>query len=76
MYNGVKVLDVHSLVTVPPSSNAFLSMLLASNTAMKSPLTEGGRAMATEEEFRAANDRHIAYMDERDIDVITPLRII
>ena len=69
MYNGVKVLDVHSHVTVPPSSNAFLSMLLASNTAMKSPLSEGGRGMATEEEFRAANDRHIAYMDERDIDV-------
>src|SRR5215469_16966234 len=65
VYNGVKVYDVHSHVSVPPSSNAFVGSLMASNTYMRSPLSEGGRGQATEEEFRAAAARHLAYMDER-----------
>jgi predicted TIM-barrel fold metal-dependent hydrolase len=69
VYNGVKVFDVHSHVSVPASSNAFVAGLIASNTYMRSPLSEGGRATATEEEFRAAAARHLSYMDERDIDV-------
>jgi predicted TIM-barrel fold metal-dependent hydrolase len=69
VYNGIKVFDVHSHVSVPPSSNAFVASLVASNTAMRSPLSQGGRATASEEEFRAAAARHLAYMDERDIDV-------
>ncbi len=69
MYNGVKVYDVHSHVSVPASSNAFVASLMASNTVMRSPLSQGGRGQATEEEFRAAAARHLAYMDERDIDV-------
>src|SRR5579875_2460012 len=69
VYNGVKVFDVHSHVSVPPASNAFLASLMASNTAMRSPLSQGGRTQVSEEEFRAAAARHLAYMDDRDIDV-------
>jgi predicted TIM-barrel fold metal-dependent hydrolase len=69
MYNGVKVYDVHSHVSVPASSNAFLGMLIASNTLMKSPFSERGRPQATEEEFRVEAARHLAYIDDRDIDV-------
>jgi predicted TIM-barrel fold metal-dependent hydrolase len=69
MYNGVKVYDVHGHVSVPPASNAFVAGLIASNTAARSPLSQGGRTTVTEDDFRAANSRHLAYMDERDIDV-------
>lgn len=69
VYKGTKVFDVHSHVSVPPSSNAFVTSLIASNTVTRSPLSQGGRPQATEEEFRAASARHIAYMDARDIDV-------
>jgi predicted TIM-barrel fold metal-dependent hydrolase len=70
MYQNTKVLDVHGHVSVPPSSNAFLTLMLGSNTAMPSPLsTPGARATTTEEEFRAAAAGHVSYMDERNIDV-------
>ncbi|MBO0692315.1 MAG: amidohydrolase [Acidimicrobiaceae bacterium] len=69
MFNGVKVYDVHGHVSVPPASNAYLASLLASNTASRSPLSQGGRTTVTEEQFRGAVDRHLAYMDERDIEV-------
>lgn len=67
MYNGTKVLDVHGHVSVPPASNSYLTLLLASNTAMPGPLS-GGRG-PSEEEYRAAAQRHVDYMDARDIDV-------
>jgi predicted TIM-barrel fold metal-dependent hydrolase len=70
MYQNTKVLDVHGHVSVPPSANALLPLMLGSNTPMPSPLSQpGGRATATEEEFRAAAARHVRYMDERNIDV-------
>ena len=69
MYNGVKVFDVHSHVSVPSSSRGFVANLLASNTPMKIPFSEGGRDTATEPEYRAAAAKHIEYMDARDIDV-------
>jgi predicted TIM-barrel fold metal-dependent hydrolase len=70
MYQNTKVLDVHGHVSVPPSSNAFLALMLGSNTAMPSPLSvRGVRATATEEEFRKAAAGHVSYMDERNIDV-------
>jgi predicted TIM-barrel fold metal-dependent hydrolase len=69
MFNGYKVLDVHSHVSVPPGSRALLASLLASNSPLKSPLSEGGRDQATPEEYRKSVDTHIAYMDDRDIDV-------
>ena len=68
MYGATKVLDVHGHVSVPPASNAYVALLLASNTAMPSPLS-GGRGGVPEEEYRQAAARHVAYMDERAIDV-------
>ena len=69
MYNGVKVFDVHSHVSVPASSRSFAASLMASNTVMRSPLSQGGRDPSTEEEYRAAAASHLAYMDDRSIDV-------
>lgn len=70
MYQNTKVLDVHGHVSVPPSANALLPLMLGANTPMPSPLTvPGARATATEEEFRAAAAGHVSYMDERNIDV-------
>jgi predicted TIM-barrel fold metal-dependent hydrolase len=70
MYQTTKVLDVHGHVSVPPSSNAFLTLVLGSNTPMPSPLSvPGARATATEEEYRKAAAGHVSYMDERNIDV-------
>jgi predicted TIM-barrel fold metal-dependent hydrolase len=70
MYQDTKVLDVHGHVSVPPSSNALLPLMLGANTPMPSPLSEpGARAMATEEEYRKAAAGHVSYMDERNIDV-------
>ncbi len=69
MFNGYKVLDVHSHVSVPASSRGFVANLLASNTAAKSPFTEGGRDSATLEEYQKTAAAHIDYMTERQIDV-------
>jgi predicted TIM-barrel fold metal-dependent hydrolase len=69
MYNGVKVYDVHGHVSVPRSSNAFVSTMMAANVPLPSPLSEDGESWATEEQFRASAARHVAVMDERDIDV-------
>jgi predicted TIM-barrel fold metal-dependent hydrolase len=44
-------------------------MLIASNSITKSPLVSGRGGGPSEEEFRAAAARHIAYIDEREIDV-------
>ncbi len=68
MYGATKVLDVHGHVSVPAAANAYLALLLASNTAMPSPLSSG-RGGASEEEYRQAAARHVAYLDERNIDV-------
>ena len=69
MYNGTKVLDVHGHVSVPPASNAYLTGLLASNSLTRSPLVTGRGGGVSEDEYKAAAARHIAYMDEREIDV-------
>lgn len=70
MYQNTKVLDVHGHVSVPPSANALLPLMLGANTPMPSPLSQpGARAMATEDEFRKAAAGHVTYMDERNIDV-------
>lgn len=68
MYQGTKVLDVHGHVSVPAASNAYVTLLLASNTVLASPLA-GGRGGVSEEEFRAAAAAHVAYLDDRDVDV-------
>jgi predicted TIM-barrel fold metal-dependent hydrolase len=71
MHNGYPVLDVHGHVTVPQAANAQLVMMLGSNTPAASAIgqPQAGPAGVTPEEFRAAADRHAAYMDERNIDV-------
>jgi predicted TIM-barrel fold metal-dependent hydrolase len=68
MYNGTKVFDVHGHVSVAPAANTFVGSMLASNGHGRSPLATG-RGGPSEEEYRAAAARHLAYMDERDIDV-------
>lgn len=72
MYDELKVLDVHAHVTVPQAANAFLLDMLASNTALDSPFSAGrgihGSAVS-EELFHQAAAGHVAYIDERQIDV-------
>ncbi|MCL6561813.1 MAG: amidohydrolase [Firmicutes bacterium] len=70
MYHGLKVLDVHGHVSVPPGSSHRLALLLGSNTALPSPLSMGQSVPGvSEEEFRQAAARHVAYLDARNIDV-------
>jgi len=69
MYKGTKVLDVHGHVSVPNAARAFAVSLMASNTYMRSPLSEGGQSNITEEQYHQAAARHVTYMDERAIDV-------
>jgi predicted TIM-barrel fold metal-dependent hydrolase len=70
MYNGKKVLDIHGHVSAPTATRAFVSMLMASNTAMKSPLSGGTpNPELSDEAFQKAGQRHIDIMNERDIDV-------
>ena len=72
MYDELKVLDVHAHVTVPQTANAFLLDMLASNTALPSPFSAGRGihgAAVSEEQFHQAAAGHVAYIDERQIDV-------
>ncbi|MGH9114827.1 MAG: amidohydrolase family protein [Acidimicrobiales bacterium] len=74
MYDDLKVLDVHAHVSVPPVANTFALNLMASNTAMASPLSGGpGHApfgsVPSAEQFRETASTHVAYIDERGIDV-------
>ncbi len=71
MYHDVPVLDVHGHVSVPAAANSFLVLMLGANTAMGSPIGQptAGPAQVTVEDFRAAAQRHVDYLDERNIDV-------
>jgi predicted TIM-barrel fold metal-dependent hydrolase len=69
LHDGTKVLDVHGHVSVPGSANTYAATLLATNSLNHSPLLGGRGAGPSEEQYRAAAARHVAYMDERDIDV-------
>lgn len=70
MYNGTKVFDVHGHVSSPPAARSFVALLLASNTAMPSPLSGGRRGPElSDEAFKAASQEHANYMTERNIDV-------
>lgn len=75
MYNGTLVLDVHGHVTVPAAANNFLVTLQGTNSPKASPIGKsltdgvvfkGGLSVG---EFQAAAARHVAYIDERNIDV-------
>ena len=74
MYNGVKVLDVHAHVSVPQGANATLVSLLGSNTANKDTVLKAGKGLPanyriSDDDFRAAAQSHVDYIDERNIDV-------
>lgn len=74
MYDDLKVLDVHAHVSAPPIAMNLLLSMLATNTAMTSPLSGGSGAApmgnpVSEEAFREAAASHVAYIDERGIDV-------
>lgn len=68
MYHDQPVYDVHGHVSVPQLANVYVATLLATNSLVKSPLLSGGGGPSTEE-YRAAAQRHVDYLDERDIDV-------
>jgi predicted TIM-barrel fold metal-dependent hydrolase len=74
MYNGVKVLDVHSHVTVPQGANGVLVSILGSNSPQPSTFLKAGKGLPsqfriTDEDFRWAAQTHVDYIDERNIDV-------
>lgn len=72
MYQGTKVLDVHAHVSAPMGGMAQMSMLMqAMNGAMDSPI-DGAAAEQFglgDEDFAVSVGRHVAYIDERQIDV-------
>lgn len=74
-YNGQPVLDVHGHVTVPAAANYFLVQLQGTNSPKKSPIGKSlatgqvGKGSLSVDDFRAAADQHVAYIDERNIDV-------
>jgi predicted TIM-barrel fold metal-dependent hydrolase len=77
MYNGIKVLDVHSHIRWQPLAPTMLNRLFMANYALPSPIA-GGRSVDPDawgseglfdEDWKAAADKHAAYLDERDIDV-------
>ena len=76
MYNGTQILDVHGHVSSPASVRAWAVNLLASNTAIRSPLGPGGNRGGgrggmdlSDEAFEKAAQEHVTYMDARNIDV-------
>src|SRR5262245_55151651 len=77
MYNGVKVLDVHGHVSSPDATSNYLMLMMAANTSFPSPIPSGGVPAAggrtapglSPEDFKRASQRHIDYMNERNIDV-------
>jgi len=71
MYNGTLVLDVHGHVSVPPAANNFLVTLLGTNSPQASTIGKpaGTKGAVGVDEFRAAAAKHVAYIDERCIDV-------
>jgi predicted TIM-barrel fold metal-dependent hydrolase len=72
MYNGVKVLDVHSHIRWHRIAPTFMNSLMSSNTALASPIA-GGKSSETpgytDEEFAGAAERHARYLDDRNIDI-------
>jgi len=70
MYNGVKVLDVHGHVSAPGSVREHLALLLASNTAIPSPLETGKAGPGwSDDDFKKSGQRHVDLMDDHNIDV-------
>jgi predicted TIM-barrel fold metal-dependent hydrolase len=70
MYNGKKVLDIHAHVSAPVHNTHALGLLLSTNTALEfDPRTgENAQISHTNENWDAATKRHLAVIDERNID--------
>lgn len=62
MYNGQKVVDVHGHMTTPPQFRQFLAETVAQNTP-------GRPLQMTDEQLENAQQRHLKFMDERNIDI-------
>lgn len=62
MYNGYKVVDVHGHMTTPPVFRQFLAETVSQNTP-------GRKLDLSDEQLEAAQQRHLKFMDDRNIDV-------
>jgi predicted TIM-barrel fold metal-dependent hydrolase len=68
VFHDQLVFDVHGHVSVPQAANVYATTLLATNSLVRSPLLSGAAGPSTED-YRRAAANHVAYMDERAIDV-------
>ena len=62
MHNGQKVVDVHGHMTTPAGFRQFLAEIVSQNTP-------GRKLEVTDEQLEAAQQRHLKFMDDRNIDV-------
>ena len=62
MYNGQTVVDVHGHMTTPAGFRQFLAEIVSQNTP-------GRKLEVTDEQLENAQQRHLKFMDERNIDV-------
>jgi predicted TIM-barrel fold metal-dependent hydrolase len=62
MYNGTKVLDVHGHISTPPEFFAHAAFLLASNSPAR-------QLQITDERLEEAQERHLNFLDERNVEV-------
>lgn len=62
MYNGQKVVDVHGHMTTPAPFRQFLAETVAQNTP-------GRKLDMSDEQLETAQQRHLKFMDDRNIDV-------
>jgi predicted TIM-barrel fold metal-dependent hydrolase len=69
MHAGEKVIDVHGHVSPPPVALAYQAYLLGSNSPMPSPTRQKAFPPITENDYADAFAEHVAYIDDRDIDI-------
>lgn len=69
MYNGTKVLDIHSHVSAPGHGLQMLAYMLTTNTPFSmDPRKNLPELGMTEEAWIQTNDDHLALLDDRSID--------
>ena len=62
MYNGQTVVDVHGHMTTPAGFRQFLAETVSQNTP-------GRKLEVTDEQLESAQQRHLKFMDDRNVDV-------
>ena len=62
MHNGQKVVDVHGHMTTPAGFRQFLAEIVSQNTP-------GRKLEVTDEQLANAQQRHLKFMDDRNIDI-------